>query len=132
MKDISDRILSDDELSKVSGGNDGMGISAMKVSVTTEDWPDTLMVVTNAAGANVRMAPIVDEVEGRVLFCLSNGAQVIVNGKTSNGWYRVKTTDPVYGGECFGYISRELLGTPAGPGSHAGGPVVVSDAPYFR
>ena len=133
MKDISDKILSDEELSKVSGGNDGMGISTMKVTV--QDMADTLMVVTNEAGANVRMAPVVDDVNGRVLFCLSNGTQVIVNGKTSNGWYRIMASDPLYGGECAGYISGNLLGTPAGPGGPAGpgsGPAIISNAPYFR
>ena len=133
MKDISDKILSDEELSKVSGGNDGMGISTMKVTV--QDMADTLMVVTNDAGANVRMAPVVDDVDGRVLFSLSNGAQVIVNGKTSNGWYRIMASDPLYGGQCAGYISGNLLSVPAGPGGPAGpgsGPAVISNAPYFR
>lgn len=104
MENMEKNMLSDIELEKVVGGNDGMGVDAM--NVTTEDWADTVMVVNNAAGANVRTAP---GTEARILKTLTDGTKVTINGKTSNGWYRISTSDPQYGGECAGYISGNLL-----------------------
>lgn len=114
--------------------NDGMGIDTM--NVTTEDWADTVMVVNNQAGANVRTAPTTAE-NGRILFNLANGTRIIVNGKTSNGWYRIITVDPVYGGECCGYISGNLLSfentaqyiAPAGPATGYTTPPAVANGP---
>ena len=110
MKDLMENGLTDEALAGISGGNDGMGISSM--NVTTEDWADTVMTVINAAGANVREAP---SMEGRILFTIQNNTMVTVNGKTSNGWYRINASDPLYGGECAGYILGTLLGFAAGP-----------------
>ena len=87
--------------------NDGSGIEQLGVSTTSMD---RTMYVNNSAGANVRTAPSTDY---RVLKKLSNGTAVHVTGRTSNGWYQIYTTDPVYGGETAGYISEGLLSTSA-------------------
>lgn len=108
-------MLKEEELEKVVAGNDGMGVDSM--NVTTEDWADTVMVVNNAAGANVRTAPTTD---ARILYTLNNGIKVIVNGKTSNGWCRINAADPVYGGETAGYIAAHLLAVECSSGPSFG------------
>ena len=97
-------------LTSVSGvtafANDGTGIEAMDVTAT--DITPVTMYVTAPSGANVRTAP---GTSGRILKALAYNTAVTATGKTSNGWYRFTTTDPLYGGQLFGYISGSLLST---------------------
>ena len=86
------------------GGIDSLGVTTQEISRT--------MYVVGEAGANVRSAPSTDY---RILAHYATGACIQVNGRTSNDWYRITTTDPVYGGTTYGYISGGLLSSSYAP-----------------
>ncbi len=86
--------------------NDGMGINTMDVSVNECSG---VRYITSST-ANVRTAPSTDY---RILDTLNYGDAITVDGYTSNGWYRIETSDPVYGGLTCGYIYGGLVSTDA-------------------
>ncbi len=86
----------------IAHANDGMGVDSMNVSVS--EYSGVGHIVSSTA--NVRTAPSTDY---RVLESLSYGDVIYYDGYTSNGWYRIETADPVYGGLTCGYIYGGLV-----------------------
>lgn len=74
--------------------NDGQ--NTIDFSVTDMSATKTLRV-----NANVYSEP---STNGRVYATYGAGTQIAINGITTNGWYRLIASDPVYGGETMGYI----------------------------
>ncbi len=86
----------------IAHANDGMGVDTMNVSVSEYNGVGHIV----SSSANVRTAPSTDQ---RILYSLNYGNEINFDGYTSNGWYRVETTDPVYGGFTYGYIYGGLV-----------------------
>ncbi len=86
----------------IAHANDGMGVDTMNVSVSAYNGVGYITSST----ANVRTAPSTDN---RILETLSCGDEIYFDGYTSNGWYRIETSDPVYGGLTCGYIYSGLV-----------------------
>ncbi len=86
----------------IAHANDGMGVDTMNVSVSEHSSVGRII----SSSANVRTAPSTDY---RVLETLSYGDDIYIDGFTSNGWYRIETTDPEYGGLTCGYIYSGLV-----------------------
>ncbi len=92
--------------SMIVSANDGMGIDALTPDVTVQDMSSE-GIVMSLVGARVRTAPTD---EAKIVDTLKFGEKVEISGKTSNDWYQVITTDPVYGGTGTHYIYGGLLG----------------------
>ncbi len=86
----------------IAHANDGMGVDSMNVSVSEDSGVAHIV----SSSANVRTAPSTDN---RILETLSYGDVIYYDGYTSNGWYRIETSDPVYGGLTCGYIYGGLV-----------------------
>lgn len=89
----------------IASANDGMGIDAMTADVAVQDM-HSQKYVASEWGANVRTAPTTD---ARVVKTLDFNDQVFITGVTSNGWYQISESDPVYGGVGSYYICGDLV-----------------------
>ena len=96
MSELKNKILNEEELASVAGGNDGMGDGTFSCYDIAPVW-----VMVTADSLNCRYWP-----NGQIAKTYEYGHKQKVDGLTTDGlWYRLWIYNP-QGGECYGYIYK--------------------------
>ena len=97
MSEMMNNKISEEQLNKVAGGNDGMGEGTFSAYDISPRW-----VRVTASSLNCRYTP-----NGEIAKIYEKGHKLKVDGITADGeWYRLLINDPK-GGTCYAYIYKK-------------------------